>query len=109
MTSCKEQADRIRQAIEEGIAGRRDETALLVIAREAATLRCSPELSVTGHKKVRAVYQWADIYFSPRKHGQWRGALRQVELRLRVELRGLQSSLPPENAAGTWPAADAGR
>jgi hypothetical protein len=109
MTSCKEQADKIRQTIEEGIAGRRDETALLVIAREAATLRCSPDLSVAGHKKVRSVYQWADIYFSPRKHGQWRGALRQVELRLRVELRGLQSSLLREDAAETWPAAGASR
>jgi hypothetical protein len=99
--SCQEHADKLRQTIEDGISGHGDEAALRVIASEAATLRCCPELSEFAYQKVGAVYHWAEIYFSPDKQRQWRGRLRQVKLRLLQELSSLQSSLPPEDSLKT--------
>jgi hypothetical protein len=74
-----------------------------VIASEAATLRCCPELSDLAYEKVGTVFQLVEIYFASFNPRQGREKLRRVEIRLRQELSSLQSSLPPEKSPKTWP------
>jgi hypothetical protein len=91
--------DKIREAIDYGRAGYRDDQALATIRREVAAILADPALHPSRTAgKLPEILTWADVYFSPRKHQRYQGGLQQVYLWMMEALDSVPSTPPQEDS-----------